>query len=84
MAPASNDTSITVKPQGILGLVLIVVGVLILIYQGFTFTHREQIAKVGPLEVTGDKHETVIISPIIGVVCVVGGAIVLLTGGRKP
>lgn len=71
------------KPQGILGIVLIIAGVLILIYQGFSFTHRTQIAKVGPLEVNGQKQESIFISPIIGGVCLMGGVVLLAMGSRK-
>ena len=71
------------KPQGIGGIVLIIVGVLILIYQGFSFTHKTQIAKVGPLEVNGQKQENVFISPIIGGVCLIGGVVLLAMGGRN-
>ena len=71
------------KAQALIGIILIAAGVLILIYQGFTYTHREQVAKIGPLEISGEKHETVPISPIIGAVCIVGGIVVMATAGRK-
>ena len=72
------------KPQGIAGLVLILIGVVILFFQGlFSFTHKEQLAKVGPLEINGQKRETVFVPPVIGAVVLVGGIALLVLGARK-
>ncbi len=72
------------KPQSLLGIVLICVGVLILIYQGFTYSHREQVIKAGPIDISADKEEHVPISPIIGVVCLGGGLFLfVLSSGKK-
>ena len=71
------------KPQALLGIILIVVGVLIFIYQGFSFTHKTNIVKAGPLEINGEKKETVPISPIIGGVCVVAGVAVFVLGAKN-
>ena len=71
------------KPQAIVGIILVLIGVFILVYQGFSFTHQTQIAKVGPLEVNGKKTENVFISPVIGGVCVVAGIAVFALGARR-
>lgn len=65
-----------------LGVVLIIAGVLALVYQGFTYTKREKVIDVGPIEASVDKKERVPLSPIIGAVALVGG-IVLVLSGRK-
>lgn len=74
------------KPTGIFGLVLIVVGVVLLAWGGFaSFTTTENVAKLGPLEVNKEKEHPVPIGPIAGGVCIVGGIILLLTGrGGSP
>jgi hypothetical protein len=69
------------KPTGIFGLILIVVGVVFLAWGGFaSFTTKENVAKLGPLEVNKEREHPVPIGPIAGGVCIVGGIILLLTG----
>jgi uncharacterized membrane protein len=69
------------KPAGILGIILIVVGIVLLAYGGFArFTTKENVAKLGPLEVNKQNEHQVPIGPIVGGVCIVGGIIVMLTG----
>lgn len=71
------------KPLSLAGIILIIAGVLVFVYGGFSFTHREQVVKAGPLEINADKRETVPISPIVGVVCLAGGIFLLVQGSRK-
>ncbi len=74
------------KPIGIVGIILIAVGLIALAYGwfgSFTYTTRENVAKLGPLQVNADTEHHVPIGPIVGGVCVVGGIILLATGGRR-
>ncbi|MGI9086640.1 MAG: DUF3185 domain-containing protein [Chthoniobacterales bacterium] len=69
------------KPTGILGLILIAVGIIALAYGGYTsFTTKENVAKVGPLEINKQQEHPVPIGPIVGGVCLVGGIILLVSG----
>lgn len=69
------------KPTGIFGIILVVVGIALLAYGGFTsFTTRENVAKLGPLEVSKEKEHPIPIGPIAGGVCIVGGIIMLVAG----
>lgn len=61
------------KPTSIAGILLVILGVLALAYQGFTYTHREKVLDVGPIHATKDTQETVPISPIVGGLALVGG-----------
>jgi drug/metabolite transporter (DMT)-like permease len=71
------------KPAGIFGIILIVVGVVFLAYGGFaSFTTKENVAKLGPLEVNKQNEHQVPIGPIVGGVCIVAGVVVMLTGRR--
>jgi uncharacterized membrane protein len=71
------------KPAGIFGLILIVIGIVVIAYGGFaSFTTRENVAKLGPLEVNKEKEHPVPIGPIVGGVCIVGGIIMLVAGRR--
>jgi hypothetical protein len=65
------------------GILLIILGVLALAYQGITYTKKEQALKVGSLEVTTEEKKTIPLPPIVGVVALVGGALLLLAGSRR-
>lgn len=72
------------KPTGVLGIVLIVIGVIALAYGGYTsFTTKENVAKLGPLEVNKESEHPVPVGPIVGGVCLVGGLVLVVAGGRR-
>ena len=72
------------KPAGILGLILIVIGIIVLAYGGFAkFTTKEPVAKLGPLEVNKENEHRVPVGPIVGGVCIVGGVLMLVTGRKS-
>ena len=66
----------------ILAIALIVVGLLGLAYQGITYTKREKVLEVGPITATKEKKETIPLSPVVGVLALVGGVALLVFGGR--
>lgn len=57
----------------LIGIVLIVLGVLALAYGGFSYTTREKVLDIGPLQATALTHKTVPIAPIAGIVALAGG-----------
>ena len=67
----------------IAGIVLLVVGALILAYQGFTYTTHKKVLDLGPLQATKEEHHSVPIPPILGAIAVIGGIVVLTTGRRS-
>jgi drug/metabolite transporter (DMT)-like permease len=67
----------------IIGLVLIVLGVVALVYQGVTYTSRETILDIGPLHATADRKKTLPLSPVLGIAAVAGGVVLLIAGVRK-
>jgi hypothetical protein len=54
------------SPKAIIGTILIVIGVIALSYQGFTYTTREKAVDLGPLKVTSEQEHTVPLPPILG------------------
>jgi hypothetical protein len=73
------------RPVGILGVILVVVGIAMLAYGGYAFyTTTENVAKLGPLEINKQEEHPVPIGPIIGGICIVGGIILLVSGKRSP
>jgi len=65
-------------------MALIVAGVLGLVYGGFTYTRETHQAKIGPIELSVKDKETVNVPMWAGVAAIViGGALLLLPGGRN-
>ena len=65
------------------GIVLIVLGVLALVYQGFTYTETKQDAQIGSLKIQHNETETVPLPPIVGGVFIVAGVAALVVGSRR-
>ena len=62
------------------GIILVAIGILALVYQGFSYTETKQDAKIGPLEINHQETHDVPVPPIIGGVCIVAGVAALCRG----
>lgn len=71
------------KPAGIIGIILIVIGIIALAYGGFSYTTREKVIDAGPLQVSANREKTIPFPPILGGICLVGGIILVLAGNKK-
>ena len=67
----------------IMGIVLIVIGALMLAYQGITYTTKETVVDMGPLQVQTEEKKTVPLPPIIGGITLAGGIVLLVVGSGK-
>ena len=70
------------KPQVLIGAILILVGVLVLIFQGIPFT-KKNTADIGPVRLEEKHQETVAVSPILGAVSLGAGIFLVVLGNRK-
>jgi uncharacterized membrane protein len=68
------------KPIMIIGIVLIALGVMALAYQGFTYTSREKIIDIGPIQATQETTKTIPLSPVLGGVALAGGIVLVIIG----
>ncbi len=66
-----------------IGIIMVVVGVVMLIWTGFSFTKKETLVEIGPVEIAADKKEHVNWSPYVGGGVLAAGVILLLAGRRK-
>jgi hypothetical protein len=66
-----------------LGLVLIALGVLALVYKGFTYTGERHNVSMGPVKIHVDERERVSIPQWAGVAAVAVGAGLLAFGGGR-
>jgi uncharacterized membrane protein YidH (DUF202 family) len=72
-----------VKPAGIIGIILIIIGIVALAYGGITYTKREKVIDAGPLQVSADREKTIPLPPILGGLCLVGGIILVVAGNKS-
>jgi uncharacterized membrane protein HdeD (DUF308 family) len=68
----------------IAGIVLIVLGILALAYQGVTYTTHKKVLDIGPIQATKEEHNTIPIPPILGVLALIGGVVILASDRRSP
>jgi hypothetical protein len=66
----------------VIALILVVLGIIALAYQGFTYTTRKKVVDVGPIQATKEEHHSVPLPPIVGAIALVGGIIVLISDRR--
>ena len=65
-----------------IGALLLILGILALGYQGFTYVTRDKVVDLGPVEVTKQKTKTVYLPPILGVVALAAGIALLVSRSR--
>jgi drug/metabolite transporter (DMT)-like permease len=70
------------KPMVLAGIVLAVLGVAALAYQGFSYTSRDTVLKVGDLKVDTEREKSVSLPPAVGIAAVVGGVVLIAVGLR--
>ena len=67
----------------IAGIALIVIGLIALAYGGFSYTTREKVIDLGPLQASTETKKTVPLPPIFGGVAVAAGIALLIAGQRR-
>ena len=67
----------------LLGIILVVVGVLALVYQGIQYTSREKILDIGSIKVSANTKKTIPLPPIVGGVALVAGVALILADRKK-
>jgi len=70
------------RPLAIVGIILIVIGIVALAYQGITYTTREKVVDLGPLKVEKKEEKTVPLPPIVGGAALVAGIVLLIASSR--
>jgi len=71
------------KPAVIIGVLLVIVGIAGLAFGGFSFTHKETVLDIGPIEASADKKESLAVPPLLGALAIVGGVVLLATSARR-
>ena len=71
------------KPLAVLAVALIVAGIGVLAFQGFTYTSREKVLDIGPLHASVEREREFPVAPIAGVAAVAGGIVLLIVSKKK-
>ena len=66
----------------LIGILLIVFGIAALAMGGFSYTEREKVLDIGPLQASTETQKTIPIAPIAGVAAVAGGIALVLVGSK--
>jgi hypothetical protein len=64
----------------VLGLILIALGLVGLIWGGFSYTTRKKVVDIGPIHATRDQTHNIPLPPIAGAIALIGGVALLVTG----
>jgi drug/metabolite transporter (DMT)-like permease len=66
----------------ILGIALIIIGIVAVAYQGFSYTTQKKVIDLGPIQATAEERHTVPLPPILGAIALIGGIIIIATDRR--
>ena len=72
-----------IKSITLVGIALILLGIVAFAYQGISYTSREKIIDVGPLQASVDTKKTIPLSPLLGGLVLVGGIVLVVVGTKK-
>jgi hypothetical protein len=71
------------KTASLVGILLMVLGVIGLAYQGITYTTHKKVLDIGPIQATKEEHKTIPLPPVIGGIALVGGIALLMSGNKN-
>jgi uncharacterized membrane protein len=72
-----------INPITLVGVALIVLGIVAFAYQGITYTSREKVIDIGPLQASVDTKKTLPLPPILGGLLLIGGIALVVVGAKK-
>ena len=61
-----------------IGVILIAIGLIGLLYGGYTYKTREKIIDIGPIQATNEEKHTIPVPPVAGAVALIGGVLLLV------
>jgi uncharacterized membrane protein len=66
-----------------IALVMIILGIIMLVWTGFTYTQKEKLVDAGPIQISADKQKSVNWPPYVGGIILVAGVIILTTSKKS-
>ena len=71
------------KPAGIVGIILIVIGLIGFAWGGLGWTTQKKDAQLGPLEITHKESHGIAFPPVASGLCLVGGIVLIVVASGK-
>ena len=71
------------KTPTLIGIILIILAVIAFSFQGITYTKREKVLEIGPIEATAEKKETIPLPPVLGAAALIGGIALVFVGSKR-
>ena len=71
------------KPAGIIGVILIIVGIVGFAWGGLHWSTEKKDAQLGPLEIKHTENQGINFPPVVSVICLVGGIVLVGLSARK-
>lgn len=71
------------KPAGIIGVILIIVGIVGFAWGGLGWNEKKKDAQLGPLEISHTEGHGISFPPMVSGICLVGGILLVAVGARK-
>ena len=65
------------------GVLLVALGIAGLAVRGFTYTTKEKVLDLGPIQATADKEHDVYIYPAAGIAAIVIGGVLVVMGRKQ-
>ncbi|MBK5210109.1 MAG: hypothetical protein JJE44_11505 [Flavobacteriaceae bacterium] len=66
-----------------IGIVMAIIGILMMIYTGFSYVTTEKVVDLGPMHMNVEKENPVQWSPIVGAILLVGGIVLVVMDKKK-
>ena len=82
-SPLAQLLHILYDMKMILGTILLIIGIVMVIWTGFSFTRREKVVDAGPLHISADKEHTVNWPPYAGGILALAGIVLLVLPEKK-
>ena len=71
------------KSTAMIGVFLVLLGIAALVYQGITYTTRETVLDLGPIQATKETTKTMPLPPVLGGVALLGGIFLIVLGAKR-
>ncbi len=68
----------------IIGIILLILGTGSLAFEKITYTKDQQVVNVGGVKGSIETKESVPLSPIAGIIVIIGGIVFIYFGARQP
>jgi len=70
------------KATTLVGVLLVVLGIVGLAYPRISYTTREKVVDIGPIEATKETKKSIPLPPILGGLSLAGGIVLLVASGK--